>query len=167
MFTKESALAQFEQTGRVGINRSGLKSAVALVACLAFGGLFGWLFSQALPRATAPGATTTDTVTVVVWGVVALFFLGNIVALVVRFTRLRDRLVLTRTGFAVDGRHEHPWHAVRAYGVLHQRAGADLGSVRVEVDGVMKSVQVPTDLTMVSSEVIPLMQEVHRRALGQ
>ena len=34
-------LAQFEQTGRVGIGRSAVKSVVALITCLAFGGLFG------------------------------------------------------------------------------------------------------------------------------
>ena len=167
MVTQESALAQLEQTGRVGIGRSAVKSVVALITCLAFGGLFGWLFSRALPQATAPGATSSDTINAVVWGAVTLFFLASIVVLVIRFTRLQDRLVLTRTGFAVDGRPEHPWESVRGYGVIHQRASADRGSVTVESGGTVKNVAVPTDLTMISSDVIPLMQEVHRRALGR
>lgn len=166
MPTKESALAQYEQTGRVGIDRSGVRSMVSVVVCLVFAALFGWLFSQALPRAQEPGATTTTLVTAVVWGAILAFFVGNLIALGVRFTRLRDRLVLTRTGFAVDGKPEHPWTSVRGYGVTHQKAGPDLASVKVENDGRIRTVEVPTDLRLMSVDVVPLMQEVHRRALG-
>lgn len=163
-----TALSRFEQDGRFAFHRSGIKTTGVLITCLVLGALFGWLLSTALPGALAPGAATRDIVAAVVYAGFTALLLGGAISCIVRFTRLKDRLVLTPTGFAVDGKGEIPWAAITTYNVTHQKGGGpDLNSVDVRrADGKPARVLLPGDLTVSSRVVVPIMQAVHARSLG-
>lgn len=168
MQTDGTALGRFEQAGRLAFDRSGTKTLIPLIVSLVIGALFIWLFFNALPQATAPRAQTVQIVTAVVFGAIAVWMLGTVVALLLRYTRLKDRLVLTPTGFAVDGKDEIPWSAVEGYEVVRQRGGGpDQSSVKVRgANGGIRRVALPADLTIPSRDVVPLMQSIQLRSLG-
>lgn len=168
MQTDGTALGRFEQSGRLAFDRSGAKTLIPLIVSLVIGAVFAWLFFNALPQATAPGAQTVQIVAAVAFAAIAVWMLGTVIALALRYTRLKDRLVLTPTGFAVDGRDEIPWSAVEGYEVVRQRGGSDQSSVKVRgSNGGIKRVPIPADLTIGSRDVVPLMQSVQLRVLGR